>query len=275
MKKYTVYYHTFPNGKMYFGQTCQDVEKRWGKNGYCYRTQSLMWKAIKKYGWDNIDHRIISIGLDKEEADFQEMFYISAYRTNEPEFGYNITSGGEGTTGHTLNNSSRKKISESHKGKRNSPNTEFKKGNEPWNKGKKGLYTGCLKGKKFSEEHKRKLSEAHKGKHSCNKGKKLSEETKIKISEALKGIKPSDETRKKLSEARKGKKLSEETKKKMSEAHKGKKGNKLSEEAKKKISESQKGKNKKKYKFISESGKIIEMSMNMKNRWHPDWILLN
>lgn len=48
-----------------------------------------------------------------------------------------------------------------------------------------------LKGRKrgpFSEEHKRKLSEAKKGKQSSNKGKhwKLSEETKKKISETMK-----------------------------------------------------------------------------------------
>ena len=45
------------------------------------------------------------------------------------------------------------------------------------------------KGKKkkpFSEEHKRKLSEAKKGKPSPNKGSTLSEETKRKISEAQK-----------------------------------------------------------------------------------------
>lgn len=101
MVTYTIYYHTFPNGKMYFGQTNRKPEKRWGKDGKGYRHQPLMWKAIQKYGWDNIDHRIISIGLDKDEADFQEMFYISAYRTNEIEFGYNITKGGESTTGIT------------------------------------------------------------------------------------------------------------------------------------------------------------------------------
>ena len=122
MKTYTVYYHTFPNGKMYFGQTCMDVEKRW-KCGLGYKTQKLMWNSIQKYGLDNIDHRIISIGLDKEEADFQEMFYISAYRTNEIEFGYNLTKGGEGTYGYTLNDSSRKKMSESRKGKKHSEET--------------------------------------------------------------------------------------------------------------------------------------------------------
>ena len=74
-----------------------------------------------------------------------------------------------------------------------------------------------------SEESKRKLSEA-------NKGKKLSEETKKKMSEAKKGKnhpmygkKVSDETKRKMSEANKGKKFSEETKRKLSEANKGKK----------------------------------------------------
>ena len=68
-----------------------------------------------------------------------------------------------------------------------------------------------------------------------------SEETRKKISEACKGKKRSEETRKKVSEARKGKPTwnkgkhwSEEARKKMSEAHKGKS---LSEETKRKISE--------------------------------------
>lgn len=42
------------------------------------------------------------------------------------------------------------------------------------------------KGKIFSEEHKRKLSEARKGKVSPHKGKKHSEETKRKISDGVK-----------------------------------------------------------------------------------------
>jgi hypothetical protein len=82
------------------------------------------------------------------------------------------------------------------------------------------------KGKKLSDEHKRKISESCKGK---NKGKKLSEETKKKLSESHKGKTPwnkgkhhSEESKKKMSESLKGKKLSEETKKKLSEAHKGK-----------------------------------------------------
>ncbi len=96
-------------------------------------------------------------------------------------------------------------------------------------------------GKKLSEEHKRKISEAH-------KGMKYSEEVRKRFSEAHKGLKfphpkmkghipwnkglktglapwkgkqRSEETKRKISEYQKGKKLSEETRKKQSEAHKG------------------------------------------------------
>lgn len=71
------------------------------------------------------------------------------------------------------------------------------------------------KGKKTSEEAKRKQSEAHKGKH-------LTEEHKNKISESNKGRKPSEEHKRKLSEVMKGRKPSEVTMKKLSEFCKGK-----------------------------------------------------
>ena len=62
------------------------------------------------------------------------------------------------------------------------------------------------KGKKrgpFSEETKRKISEACKERPAWNKGKHLSDEAKRKISEAKKGKKLSGETKRKMSEARK------------------------------------------------------------------------
>lgn len=52
--------------------------------------------------------------------------------------------------------------------------------------------------------------------------RRCSEETKKKISEANKGRKLSPEHKKKISEAHKGKKLSAETKQKISEGHRGK-----------------------------------------------------
>lgn len=86
------------------------------------------------------------------------------------------------------------------------------------------------KGYKFSEEHRKNLSKAHKGKIPWIKGKNHSEATKLKISKAAKGRIFSKETRRKLSEANKGKvswikglKHSKESKRKMSLARRGKK----------------------------------------------------
>ena len=106
----------------------------------------------------------------------------------------------------------------------------------------------ALKGKPRSKEIRRKISEAHKGKtHSeksrrnmseSQKGKTFSEETKRKLSEAKKGKTHSEETKRKLSESQKGKTFSEEHKRKLSESQKGKS---RSEESKRKLSEANKG----------------------------------
>lgn len=98
------------------------------------------------------------------------------------------------------------------------------------NHSKKGK-PGPTKGKHFSEESRKKMSEAKKGKPTWNKGKKMLEELIKKNSESHKGQIPwnkgktgvySLETKRKLSEIKKGKSVSRETKRKMSESHKGK-----------------------------------------------------
>lgn len=107
---------------------------------------------------------------------------------------------------------------------------------------RKGIPKGPL-----TEEHKRKISEA-------NKGKIYSEETRKKMGDAHRN--PSEKTRKKMRENHAdfsgennpmyGKQRSEETKKKISDSLKGKSygmlGKHHSEEAKQKMSESKKGK---------------------------------
>jgi len=65
-------------------------------------------------------------------------------------------------------------------------------------------------GHRQTEEHKRKISEA-------NKGRVVSEETRRKIGEAHKGKKLSGEHRRKISEAHKGKTLTEVHKRRISE----------------------------------------------------------
>lgn len=118
---YTVYMHILPNNKRYVGITKQTLEERF-KNSLGYETQKLFWRAIKKYGWDNIQHIIIADGLSHDEACDLEIKYIAKYKTNNPKYGYNRTSGGDGTCNFSHKNPHddewRKKVSIANTGKK-------------------------------------------------------------------------------------------------------------------------------------------------------------
>lgn len=111
---YTVYQHIMPNGKTYIGITSLEPKKRW-LNGRGYKSNKHLFNAIKKYGWDNIEHIIIKTNLFKEDAEAMEIALIRQYKANTREHGYNNASGG-GAYKHSLE--SRKKMSENHKGLR-------------------------------------------------------------------------------------------------------------------------------------------------------------
>jgi group I intron endonuclease len=105
--------HTTPSGKIYVGITGKKPEERW-LNGRGYRRNNHFWNAIKKYGWENIRHKILESGLSREEAGLFERWYISAFNSADPAYGYNLTYGGEKGAIHT--EESRRKLSESSKG---------------------------------------------------------------------------------------------------------------------------------------------------------------
>ena len=79
---YTLYKHTFPNGKVYIGITKMEPEKRWANGeGYAHKEndkycQSLMYNAIKKYGWENVKHEIILQSDSRDFIEQQEIYYI-------------------------------------------------------------------------------------------------------------------------------------------------------------------------------------------------------
>lgn len=129
-KNYIVYKHTSPNGKIYIGQTGQKNPKRRWQNGDGYKPNSHFYNAIKKYGWDNFEHVIVAEDLTKAEADYIEKFLIDYYETTDRTKGYNNTSGGDG--GFEMTDEAKQKMSDA----------------------KLGI--------KFSYEHRKHLSEAHK-----------------------------------------------------------------------------------------------------------------
>lgn len=174
---YKVYKHKFPNGKIYIGITKQNVKDRW-RNGKGYKENKYLINAIKKYGWDNIEHIILFEDFTQEEAERKEIELISQYKSNQRKYGYNIQNGGNSVG--KISDETKMKISKKLKGKHSSPKTEFKKGmthivsdetrkkislssiGKPATKGsfKKGHISYML-GKHHNDETKKKISKSN------------------------------------------------------------------------------------------------------------------
>ena len=95
--EYIVYEHLFPNGKKYIGITCRPPKKRWKGGLYGYSHNVYMQNAIKKYGWQNVEHIILKTGLTKSEAESEEIRLIKKYDLTNRRNGYNLEKGGKGT----------------------------------------------------------------------------------------------------------------------------------------------------------------------------------
>ena len=146
MDNWSVYKHTTPSGKIYIGITHKKPEYRWN-SGRGYKTNTHFYKAIQKYGWDEIIHEIIATGLTEPEALKLEHDLIISLKAYDKQYGYNKALGG-----HIQSEASRKQIGETRKARG---------------------YTSPTKGKHLSEETRKKISEANKGN---KKGRKLSAE---------------------------------------------------------------------------------------------------
>ena len=118
------------------------------------------------------------------------------------------------------------------------------------------------------------------------KGKKLSKEHRKKLSESHKGIKLSEETKSRMSVSRKGgnncnygKCFSKETRKKLSESHKGQipwnKGKCWSEDIRKKLSEGQRKRNQKGERCSAWKGGLTSLTRGIRHcfeyrQWRSD-----
>ena len=160
---YNIYVHTFPDGRKYVGSTKkQNPKKRW-KGAQGYRKHKTLFDAIKSVGWNNIQHEVLETVEDKETAFKREEYYTLLWRTNEPEFGFNID------IGKKHNEETKKRIGEIHKG------NQYCKGKHH-SEETKLILSQKIKGRKlqpFTEEHRAKISESNKGRVSPNKGTKL------------------------------------------------------------------------------------------------------
>lgn len=116
--KYYVYKHTSPSGKIYIGITHQNPSERW-LNGRGYKKNKHFHDAIEKYGWNNFKHEILFDSLTHEEANSKEKELILLYKSNDKNYGYNLTSGGDGVAGIKMSDERKKKYQIMFSGKNN------------------------------------------------------------------------------------------------------------------------------------------------------------
>lgn len=115
-RTWTVYMHTNKiNGKRYIGITSFTAEERW-RHGKGYTTGYFK-NAISKYGWDAFEHEILFTDLSEDDAKGKEVELIAKYNTQDKNYGYNLTAGGDGIVGFKFSEESRAKMSESAKNK--------------------------------------------------------------------------------------------------------------------------------------------------------------
>lgn len=111
------------NGKLYVGKLYhkKSLESYWGSNvakalkGYEHKP--YLYSAIRKHGPEAFSVKEIEKCNTHEELCAAETKWILLYRSNDPEFGYNLTTGGEGNPGHRVSTDARKRIGDSHRGK--------------------------------------------------------------------------------------------------------------------------------------------------------------
>lgn len=162
-----VYEHITPNEKRYIGIS-KNIHERWRKQGLSSSYNKYFTKAVKKYGWDNIEHNIVAICDTYEEACNIEIEYISICNSTDPLVGYNITPGGELLTGENHPAFGRF-VSKDERRRRSIKAKEVFKNRD---------YTGknnSFYGKRHSDETKRKICKANSGKRSDEYKRKMAE----------------------------------------------------------------------------------------------------
>lgn len=132
----------------------QTPEQRW-RHGEGYKSSPHFYAAIQKYGWDNFEHNILFQNLTKEEACKKEQELIAKYNSMNREYGYNSMSGGDIFV---MNEETKQKISQSLMRNKNGLG-------HPCSEEKKKKISEAQKGRRLTEEHKQKLSEAAKKRH--------------------------------------------------------------------------------------------------------------
>lgn len=112
------------NGKRYVGVTTNlarrmRVHKHYATNITKPASCIALARATRKYGWGSFDLTILAETDDANIAwNILEPKYITEYQTTNPEYGYNLTQGGQGIPGRKMSPISKQRMRDNHWTKR-------------------------------------------------------------------------------------------------------------------------------------------------------------
>ncbi len=188
------------NNKMYVGSS-KNIHRRMLHHRYelenGFHHCDYFQNSFDKYGIDNFKLEILEkIDLSVFNEDYlyeREKYYIKLYKSNNPNFGYNMTTGGRGKAGIPMT----KKIKKA-----------LKSGRKPTSDITRKRISDAGKGRKHSKETKEKMSKSKKGKpqywNMKGQKKNLSKEERKKIGDRTRGIPKTIEHRLKSSKSNMG-----------------------------------------------------------------------
>jgi group I intron endonuclease len=80
----------------YVGQTIHGLGSRWARHlaHVRYGRTSRLCEAIRKCGAENFSIQLLSIANSPKHGDRLEKLFIKKFRSNDPDYGYNMTDGG-------------------------------------------------------------------------------------------------------------------------------------------------------------------------------------
>ena len=139
------------SGLVYVGKTI-NLQKRLREHrtGAFRGYRSYLANAIRKHGWGDFVVVVLSQDISETRAFALERLWITDLNLQDSTFGYNLTAGGEGTSGHVVSSETRQKMAKQ----------------RGWRHGEAARLRISLskQGRHLTEEHRLTLSKAHRGK---------------------------------------------------------------------------------------------------------------
>lgn len=171
------------NNKIYIGQT-NNPKRRWAQHSspsHFRRLQSPLYSAFIKYGVNNFTFSILEEHETLDAVNDAEEFFIGTFGSQNRDIGYNLQNGGGNKI---FTQETKLKMSLAKLGKP-SKRVNFKHTQETKNLISK-IQRDSTRSRTVSDVTKKKLSDLNSGVNNPHYGKKHSEEHKRKISEAMK-----------------------------------------------------------------------------------------